>query len=118
MLYGTTQCLTDLQHRMGVKQGGVLSPLLFAVYIDELLRKLQPSGMVVLLVISNYDAFGYADDISLATPTIYGLKEMYAICHLFTSYSSAHFRRSMERKHAADICEDLVTTVQRTCICQ
>ncbi len=30
----------------------------------------------------------------------------------FTSYSSAYIRRSMERKHAADICEDLITTVQ------
>ena len=28
----------------GVKQGGVLSPLLFAVYIDELLCKLKQSG--------------------------------------------------------------------------
>ena len=30
---------------------------------------------------------------------------------VFTYYSSAHFRRSMERSHAVDICEDLVTTV-------
>ncbi len=30
---------------------------------------------------------------------------------VFTYYSYAHFRRSMERSHAVDICEDLVTTV-------
>ena len=30
---------------------------------------------------------------------------------VFTYCSSAHFRRSMERSHAVDICEDLVTTV-------
>ena len=28
----------------GVKQGGVLSPILFTVYIDELLLRLQSSG--------------------------------------------------------------------------
>ena len=28
----------------GVKQGGVLSPILFTVYIDELLMKLRSSG--------------------------------------------------------------------------
>ncbi len=30
----------------------------------------------------------------------------------FTSRNSAHIRRSIERKHAADICEYLITTAQ------
>ncbi len=29
----------------GVKQGGVLSPILFAIYVDGLLHKLQNSGV-------------------------------------------------------------------------
>ena len=32
------------QHRQGVKQGGVLSPFLFAVYVDDLIGKLRQSG--------------------------------------------------------------------------
>ena len=60
-----------------IKQGGVLSPLLFAVYIDELLRKLQHSGYGCTIGHIYPGAFGYADDISLASPTIYGLKQMY-----------------------------------------
>ncbi len=34
---------------------------------------------------------------------------------VFISYTSVHIRRSMELKHAADICEDLITTVQHIC---
>ena len=30
--------------RNGVKQGGVLSPILFGVYVDKLLTKLRQSG--------------------------------------------------------------------------
>ncbi len=29
----------------GVKQGGVLSPVLFTMYVDELLQRLKASGM-------------------------------------------------------------------------
>ena len=29
----------------GVKQGGVLSPIIFCVYFDELLKRIESSGM-------------------------------------------------------------------------
>jgi len=35
----------------GVKQGGVISPVLFCIYIDNLLLSLSSSGFVVLLVL-------------------------------------------------------------------
>ena len=51
----------------GIKQGGVLSPILFAVYMDGLLERLQQTG--VGCAWSRFTrAFGYADDITFLAP--------------------------------------------------
>ncbi len=65
----------------GVKQGGVLSPVLVAVYIDELLCRLN-SGYGCTIGHIYCGVFGYAAGIPLplASPTIHGLEQMYAIC--------------------------------------
>ena len=48
-----------------VKQGGVLSPILFTVYINELLLKLEEEGIGCR--VGNYYAgcLAYADDLTL-----------------------------------------------------
>ena len=47
----------------GVRQGGVLSPILFTVYIDELLQRLSRLGIGCQLGGHSVCALGYADDI-------------------------------------------------------
>jgi len=64
----------------GVKQGGVLSPLLFTVYIDTLLSRLKTSSLGCHVGVEFCGAFGYADDIILLSPSRYGLKRMLDIC--------------------------------------
>ena len=56
----------------GVRQGSVLSPFLFAVYIDDIGR-LQNNriGRFVIL---------YADDISLVAPSVTALQELFRAC--------------------------------------
>ena len=52
----------------GVRQGGVISPLLFTLYIDNLLERLRPVGVGCYIGKTFHGAFGYADDLILLTP--------------------------------------------------
>ena len=49
----------------GVKQGGVLSPILFAIYTDGLLKRLEETGVGCHMGSLFTGALAYADDITL-----------------------------------------------------
>lgn len=59
--------------RNGVKQGGVSSPILFCIYIDNLLIELSSSGVGCYMGSIFIGDLAYADDIVLITPN--------TICH-------------------------------------
>ena len=61
----------------GVKQGGVLSPVLFCIYIDGLLTKLSESGVGCYM--GFLGALGYADDIVLIAPSPSAMRKLLAI---------------------------------------
>ena len=65
----------------GVRQGGVISPLLFAVYLDILIRRLRDSGFGCYCGPFFVGCMAYADDIVLLSPTKYGLSRMLDICN-------------------------------------
>ena len=52
----------------GVKQGGVLSPVLFCLYIDGLLMALSKAGVGCFVGDNFVGALAYADDIVLLAP--------------------------------------------------
>ena len=58
----------------GVKQGAILSPTLFSIYIDELFLLLKLSGYGCLINHYYYGAISYADDIVLLCPSREGLQ--------------------------------------------
>ena len=60
----------------GVRQGAVLSPTLFSIYIDELFLILKHSGFGCFVNDIFYGIMGYADDLVLLSPSIYGLQRM------------------------------------------
>jgi len=64
----------------GVRQGGVLSPYLFAICIDDIIKEIKKSELDCKLKHENVDIFNYADDIILITPTIQSLQGMLQIC--------------------------------------
>ena len=63
----------------GVRQGAVISAVLFSVYLDELLSRLEEAGIGCHINGNFYGAFAYADDLTLLAPTIDGLKQMFTI---------------------------------------
>lgn len=67
----------------GVRQGGVLSPILFNVYMDELLRRLKANDIGCHIGNVYMGALCYADDIVLLCPTTKGLQAMLDICNEF-----------------------------------
>ena len=71
----------------GVRQGGVLSPILFSVYLDGLLQKLADSGAGCHWGHLFAGAVCYADDIVLLAPCPSALRILLNICstmHLLT----------------------------------
>ena len=81
----------------GVRQGGILSPLLFTVYIDELLEKLKRNGIGCYLGHKFVGALGYADDILLLCPSVGGLKKMIKICEDYANEHSIKFNGSKSK---------------------
>ncbi len=75
----------------GVKQGGVLSPKLFTVYIDSLLDELKQSGYGCYLNDVFVGALSYADDITLLCPSLRGLNKMLDICSHFAELFNITF---------------------------
>ena len=69
----------------GVKQGGVLSPILFGIYIDELMSRLKKSSFGCHIGHMFVGALAFADDLALLwlSPTITGLKRLIDICSEF-----------------------------------
>ena len=67
----------------GIRQGGILSPVLFTVYMDGLLSRLEESGYGCHIGDTFYGALCYADNITLICPSVHGLQQMVNICQTY-----------------------------------
>ena len=64
----------------GVRQGGILSPFLFAVYIDVIITSLKSAGVGLHICNIFMACFVYADDIVLIANSLTHMRAMLNIC--------------------------------------
>jgi len=69
----------------GVKQGRVLSPVLFCMNIDGLLTALASANVGCYIGRNYVGALAYADDLVLTVPSACALRKMLAICNNYAS---------------------------------
>ena len=66
-----------------MRQGGILSPILFAVYMDPLITRLRHLGLGCSLHGEFFGSLFYADDILLMSHTIHAMQIMLHCCDKF-----------------------------------
>ena len=71
----------------GVKQGGILSPVLFNIYMDKLIMALNHTAIGGHTFSQLLNHLCYADDMCLISISSAGMQELLHVCH---SYSIEH----------------------------
>ena len=72
---------TSLRILSGVRQGGVLSPTLFNIYIDPMIKTLRKSDIGCHMYNMFAGCIMYADDLVLLSASVFDLQNMIDICN-------------------------------------
>ena len=75
----------------GVRQGSVLSPILFSVYLDGLLTELRDSGVGCYWGCCFPSALCYADNVILLAPSVSAMRTMLSVCSAFAASHRLEF---------------------------
>ena len=67
----------------GIRQGSVISPVLYCIYMDVLIKRLHADGIGCWIGHRYYGCLSYADDMTLLCPTTSGLQRMIRNCEQY-----------------------------------
>ena len=67
----------------GVRQGGILLPYLFNVYMDDLTIALNKCNTGCVIGSTTINHLMYADDLVILSPSVSGLSELMQVCGLY-----------------------------------
>jgi len=74
---------SDYKVRAGVRQDGILSPILFIVYVDNLIEELKSSSYGCFIGRTFFGCLMYADDLLLLSQSVNGIQSMLDICSVY-----------------------------------
>ena len=80
-----------------VKQGGVLSPILFVIYTDGLLKRLEDTEVGCHMSCRFTGALAYANDITLLAPCKSALSTMIDVCEQYAAELDILFNSSKSK---------------------
>ena len=95
-----------------VRQGGVLSPVLFLVYVDNIIERLNDSNLGCFIDDLYLGCIMYADDLILISASVSILQQMTFICENEAEYIDMKFNTSKSMvirfgKRCKNICENI-----------
>ena len=92
----------------GVKQGGIFSPILFSLYMDILIGRLESLGIGCHAGNNFVGALCYADDLTLLCPSLKGLQLMLHVCESFAEEFDLQFNpKKSECIHLSKDCDNI-----------
>ena len=81
----------------GVRQGGILSPLFFNLYMDRLSVTLSETKVGCALGKTMVNHLAYADDLVILSPSVKGLQKLLNICSEYGEEHDIMFNHKKKR---------------------
>jgi retron-type reverse transcriptase len=108
--YATVRWSTSMSRKFsitrGMKQGSLLSPILFKIFLDDLMAQLEHAQHGVRISDLKLNCCTYADDITIFASTITGLQSLIDIC---VSYAEVWRMKFSETKSKCIVLGKTIT---------